>query len=171
MERIARGACWSVALVAVFAGIACSRDAEAMRAADVQKIEALYADYRKAVESSDIAGYRRVLHPEVRLLPPGAPAIDTAERYGQFLEPVFAAATYRIDVDRAPDVVVLGDVAVAEYDYTIHLSRKDPEVGVSEPGALTAAVTSSRYFDVLRKTDAGEWRIWRHSWQPLRSTD
>jgi ketosteroid isomerase-like protein len=135
--------------------------------AERRKIETLYAEYRKAVESSSLPGYLRVLHPDVRLLPPGAPAIDTAERYAQFLEGVFGAATYRIEVNRAPEVAVLGDVAVAEYDYTIHLTRKDPEVGVSEPGALTAPATSSRYFDVLRKDATGAWRIWRHSWQSL----
>lgn len=140
-----------------------SPDASAER----RKIEILYAEYRKAVESSSIAGYLRVLHPEVRLLPPGAPAIDTARRYGEFLQAVFGAATYRIVVNRAPQVVVVGDVAVAEYDYTIHLTRKNPEVGVTEPGALTADATSSRYFDVLRKDEGGDWRIWRHTWQPL----
>jgi ketosteroid isomerase-like protein len=63
-------------------------------------------------------------------------------------------------------VVVVGDVAIAEYDYTIHLTRKDSAVGVTAAGALTADSTSSRYFDVLRKDEAGEWRIWRHTWQP-----
>jgi len=147
------------------------RSQPATRAADERTIEALYADYRRAVEEGDLEGYQRVLHPEVRLMPPGAPAIDTAERYGQFLQPVFATATYRIQVDRAPEVTVLGDVAVAEYDYTIHLTRKDPGVGVTEPGALTADVTSSRYFDVLRRDAAGAWRIWRHSWQPFQRAD
>lgn len=135
--------------------------------AERRKIETLYAEYRQAVEGSSLAGYLRVLHPEVRLLPPGAPAIDTARRYGEFLEGVFGAATYRIEVQRAPEVVVVGEVAVAEYEYTIHLTRKNPAIGVTESGALTADATSSRYFDVLRKDDAGEWRIWRHSWQPL----
>ena len=138
-------------------------------ASERSRIETLYAEYRRAVESSDLAGYLRVLHPDVRLLPPGAPAIDTAKRYGEFLSAVFAAATYRVEVNRAPEVVVLGDVAVAEYDYTIHLSRKDPGVGVTEPGALTADATASRYFDVLRRSAAGDWRIWRHSWQPIAS--
>jgi ketosteroid isomerase-like protein len=135
--------------------------------AERRKIEKLYAEYREAVEASSLAGYLRVLHPDVRLLPPGAPAIDTAKRYGEFLQGVFGAATYRVEVLRAPEVSVLGDVALAEYDYTIHLARKDPNVGVAEPGALTEAKTTSRYLDVLRRDASGEWRIWRHSWQPL----
>jgi ketosteroid isomerase-like protein len=134
-----------------------------------REIETLYAEYRGAVEASSLAGYLRVLHPEVRLLPPGAPAIDTAQRYGEFLAGVFGAATYRVEVLRAPEVRVFGDVAIAEYDYTIHLARKDPAVGVTEPGALTEAATTSRYLDVLRRGADGAWRIWRHSWQPLAS--
>ena len=142
-----------------------AQDASAER----RKIENLYVEYRKAVESGSLAGYLRVLHPDVRLLPPGAPAIDTAQRYGEFLKGVLSVATYTIEVNRAPEVVVVGDVAVAEYDYTVHLSRNDPEVGVTEPGALTAPATSSRYLDVLRRDPAGEWRIWRHSWQAIGS--
>ncbi|MBM4383810.1 MAG: nuclear transport factor 2 family protein [Deltaproteobacteria bacterium] len=138
-------------------------------ASERRKIESLYAEYRRAVEGSSIPGYLRVLHPDVRLMPPGAPAIDTAKRYGEFLEGVFGPATYRIEIHSAPEVTVLGDVAVAEYDYTIHLTQKNPGVGVTEPGALTEAATRSRYLDVLRRDAAGEWRIWRHSWQPLGS--
>ena len=131
---------------------------------DVSAIENLYADWRTAVQSSDIQGYVANLDPDVRLLPPGAPAINGAANYGEFLKPVFATANYKIDVDRAPEVEVLGDVAVVEYEYTIHLQRIDPHVEVAE-GALTADSNSARYFDVLRKNEAGEWRVWRHSWQ------
>ena len=131
----------------------------------VQEIEALYAKWRTAVESSDIAGYVGVLDPEVRLLPPGGPAIDGAANYGDFLKPVFAAATYDITVDVTPEILVWGDTAIVQYDYTIDLNRKDPDVGVDEPGALTASRTSARYFDVVRKRADGTWRVWRHSWQ------
>ena len=78
---------------------------------------------------------------------------------------MFAAATYEIEVESHPEITVTGDVAVAEYVYTIVLTLKNPEEQVTEPGALTANRTTSRYFDVLRKTEAG-WRVWRHTWQP-----
>ena len=97
-------------------------------------------------------------------MPPGAPAIDGAERYAGFLQPVFATAAYRIEVISLPQIVVLGDAAVAEYDYVIHLSLKNPDVGITEQGALSSQRTRSRYFDVLRKKDDGEWAVWRHTW-------
>jgi ketosteroid isomerase-like protein len=131
----------------------------------VKEIEALYASWRQAVESSDIDGYLRVLHPNVRLLPPGAPAIDGAQSYREFLQPVFATATYEIEIDQLQIIDVVGDTAVAEYEYTILLHRKNPDVGVTEAGALTDDRTAARYFDVLRKTSDGGWRVWRHSWQ------
>lgn len=62
---------------------------------------------------------------------------------------------------------MLGDIAIAEYDYTIALNRKDPEVGVTEPGALTSNRTTARYFDVLVKNADGKWQVWRHAWQAL----
>ena len=136
-----------------------------MSESETAAIRKLYADYRRAVESGDIAGYVRVLHPDVRLLPPGAEAIVGAENYGRFLAPVLGSATYRIEIVREPAIEVLGDVAYAEYDYVIHLTLKNPERGISEPGALTASRTSARYLDVLRKSADGRWSIWRHAWQ------
>lgn len=131
--------------------------------ADVREIDALYATWREAVETADIPKYVSVLHPEVRLLPPGAAAIVGAANYGRFLEPVFAAADYRIEVVEPHVIEVLGDLAVAEYAYIIHLDMKADAEGISEPGALTDARTAARYFDVLKKVD-GRWRVWRHLW-------
>lgn len=162
----------ALALMFLFVVLACAErpdasasTSEKSAASEVPQIEALYERWRTAVRSSDIPGYLNVLHPDVRLLPPGAPAIQGAANYGQFLEPVFATATYEIIVERAPVVEVVGDAAIAEYDYTIVLNQKNPDVGVTEPGAMTATRTSARYFDVLRRLDNGSWRVWRHSWQ------
>jgi len=133
--------------------------------ADVASIDALYASWRKAVESADIPAYVAVLHDDVRLLPPDADAIVGAAGYGKFLEPVFAAADYRIEVVRSPVIEVLGDVALAEYDYVIHLELKNAAVGVEQPGALTAERTAARYIDVLRRDAEGRWSVYRHAWQ------
>ena len=130
----------------------------------VAAIEALYADWRVAVETGDIDGYVAGLDENVRLLPPSAPAIVGAQNYAQFLVPVFDTATYKIEVVEAPTINVQGDVAVSEYVYTIELTLKNPDQAITEPGALTESRTTARYFDVLRKTDAG-WRVWRHAWQ------
>jgi ketosteroid isomerase-like protein len=135
---------------------------------DVAQIEELYASWRDAVAAADIPSYLKGLHPDIRLMPPGAEVIAGADYYAQFLVPVFASADYRIEVISPPAVEVAGDFAVAEYTYVIHLNLKNPDQGVTEPGALTASQTSARYFDVLRKTDGG-WRVWRHTWQALAS--
>ncbi|MBQ73603.1 MAG: hypothetical protein CMQ20_01105 [Gammaproteobacteria bacterium] len=131
---------------------------------DIQQIEQLYSNWREAVETADIQRYVTALHPNIRLFPPGAEVIDTAANYAKFLVPVFAAADYQIEVKRAPVADVIGDFAVVEYEYIIHLKLKNPEEGVSEPGAMTASRSEARYFDVLRKTD-GKWKVWRHTWQ------
>lgn len=131
----------------------------------VGAIDGVYARWREAVEAADIPGYVSVLHPEVRMLPPGAPPVVGSGSYAAFLEPVFAAADYRIEVRQMPVVEVLGEWAVAEYEYVIHLALKDAQSGITEPGALTDSRTHARYFDVLRKTDAGTWGVWRHTWQ------
>tara|TARA_B110000977_G_scaffold7648_1_gene10462 strand:- start:15 stop:470 length:456 start_codon:yes stop_codon:yes gene_type:complete len=135
------------------------------RADEVKQIEELYAQWREAVATADIPSYVSVLDPDVRLIPPGADVIEGAAHYAQFLTPVFEAATYRIEVITPPMVEVLDDIAIAEYEYVIHLELKNPAQGVTEAGALTASRTEARYFDVLRKNESGEFRVWRHTWQ------
>ncbi len=131
---------------------------------DIDRIAQLYADWRKAVESADIPGYVRALHADVTLLPPGAADIKGAAHYAGFLGPVFDSATYRIEVVSPPAVEVLGDIAVARYEYVIHLKLKNPGQAVTEPGALTASRTAARYFDVLRRRADGGWAVWKHTW-------
>ncbi|MBO6557104.1 MAG: DUF4440 domain-containing protein [Pseudomonadales bacterium] len=129
-------------------------------------IEQVYANWREAVETADIPGYVSVLASDVKLMPPDADAIVGKAGYGAFLVPVFAAATYDIDVIGDFEIDVFGDTAVAEYEYIIELSMKEG-AEITEPGAITAARSHNRYFDVLRKNRAGEWEIWRHLWRTL----
>lgn len=132
---------------------------------DEREILALYATWREAVANADIPLYVSVLHPEIRLIPPGADVIVGADHYRSFLGPVFASANYNIEVASPAKIDVLGDIAVAEYEYVIHLSLHDQAVGIDQPGALTDSRTEARYFDVLRKNAKGQWQVWRHTWQ------
>ena len=131
---------------------------------DVKAIVGLYAKWRQAVEGADIPGYISVLHKDVRLIPPGAEVIAGADNYRRFLGPVFEGASYRIEVVQDPRVDVLGDIAVAEYAYVIHLKLHDDASGIDQAGALTASRTEARYLDVLRKNTSGDWKVWRHTW-------
>lgn len=135
-------------------------------AGDEDAIRQLYADWRTAVEHADIPGYVSVLAQDVKLMPPDADAIVGKDGYGDFLVPVFSAATYRIEVIGDFDIEVMGDLAVAEYEYVIHLSMKEG-AEITEPGAITATRSQNRYFDVLKRDRAGEWRVWRHLWRTL----
>ena len=130
----------------------------------VAAITQLYSDWRRAVTNADIPGYVRVLHDDVILMPPGAEDIVGARHYEKFLGPVFESATYAIEVISPPAVEVLGDVAVARYEYVIHLKLKNSDQGITEPGALTASRSAARYFDVLRRKPDGSWGVWRHTW-------
>ncbi len=133
---------------------------------DKRAINQLYADWRQAVETANIPQYVSVLAQDVRLMPPDADAIIGKDGYGAFLEPVFAAATYRIDVEMMPEIEVIGDIAVAEYEYVIHLDLKEG-AEITQPGAITVSRSHNRYFDVLRRNSDGQWRVWRHLWRAL----
>ena len=151
-------------LLVYFPGAQADESKSAAVKKDIEQIEQLYSNWREAVETADIPRYVTALHPSIRLFPPGAAVINTTANYAKFLVPVFEAADYKIEVKRAPAAEVIGDFAVVEYEYIIHLKLKNPGEGVSEPGALTASRSEARYFDVLRKTD-GKWKVWRHTWQ------
>jgi ketosteroid isomerase-like protein len=159
--------CVLCALAGLLLATMTSRVAAEDPGSDVAAINRLYADWRSAVEAADIPAYVAVLDADVRLLPPDADAIVGAAAYGAFLEPVFEAADYRIEIVRSPVIEVFGDVAIAEYDYIIHLTLKNADAGVQQPGALTAERTSARYLDVLRRTPAGDWAVYRHAWQTM----
>ena len=149
----------------VFAAVLGCTTAPAGSAPDVDRIQTLYTDWRAAVENGDIPAYVASLAEDVRLLPPGAAPIVGANTYGKFLEPVFETATYRIEVVRPPSVEVIGGLAFAEYEYVIHLDLKNPDQGITEPGALTASRSQLQYFDVLKQQADGAWRVWRHTWR------
>ena len=132
---------------------------------DKQRILDLFADWQNAVNTSSVSDIVAVLDPEIRLIPPGANVVDSAASYEAFLAPVFESATCFLEVVAPLRVDIQGDVAVAEYEYVVHLNLKDPDIGITEPGALTASLTHNRYFDVLRKNAESQWLVWRHAWQ------
>ena len=78
---------------------------------DTREIEALYAEWKIAVEESNIDAYLSNLHDEIRLRPPAGNPINGIENYRRFLGPVFASATYLIEVDRMPIINIFGDIA------------------------------------------------------------
>ena len=131
---------------------------------DGEQIAALYADWRSAVESGNIPGYVDVLHPDISLRPPGVAGLDGRANYREFLGPVFDSARYEITVDTPPNVTLLGDTAIVEYDYTI---LRHPIVDADaklEPGALVAAKTSAHYIDIVTRDGQGQWKVRLHSW-------
>ena len=130
----------------------------------IAAITELYAGWRAAVTAGNIDGYVAVLHDDVTMMPPGAADVVSAASYRAFLGPVFATATYAIEIISPPAIDVVGDIAVARYEYAIVLTLKNPERAVTEPGALTDPRTVSRYFDVLRRNANGRWAVWRHTW-------
>ena len=88
---------------------------------EIQEITNLYRTWIVAVEEGDIKSYVSVLHEDVKLMPPGSPPFEE-KKNKEFLKPVFASADYEIDVKVEPSVDILGDVAIAEYEYVIILS-------------------------------------------------
>jgi len=127
-------------------------------------IERLYASWRNAVEAGSIESYVNVLHDDISLRPPGVSGIDGKSNYATFLVPVFATASYEIQIDTPPKISVLGDTAIVEYDYTITRNVTDESAGELAPGAIQAATTSAHYIDVVTQDSKGNWRVRLHSW-------
>ena len=122
---------------------------------DHVEILALYQGWIRAVEGSDI---------DVSLRPPGVPGLDGKDNYREFLGPVFETARYEITIDTPHSIIMMGDAAVVEYDYTIRrIADTSAEADLPE-GALDGESTTSHYIDVVAKDDSGAWKIRLHSW-------
>ena len=135
------------------------------RLSDITEIKTLYANWKLAVEESDIDAYLSNLHDEIRLRPPAGSPITGITNYRRFLGPVFASATYLIEVDRAPSITIFGDMAVAEYDYTIIRNTLQNALVKLDSGAITSSMSPSSYVDILRKRENGAWAVFLHTWR------
>ena len=136
--------------------------------ADENKIETLYHQWKTAVEASSIDGYAQILHQQVKLRPPGGIRITGRDKYTEFLQPVFASATYEIKVITPLEITVMGNTAIAEYQYSVHRHEFDKAASDKlAEGALTAPVTDSAYIDILQKDDNGNWLVIMHTWSNM----
>ena len=136
-----------------------------MSASETRQILDLYKTWVVAVEEGDIESYVSVLHEDVKLMPPTSEPFEGKEKYKEFLKPVFTSADYEIDVKVEPSVELLGDVAIAEYEYVIYLKLKEGQSEIDQPGALQATRNHNAYFDVLIKNSKGKWVVYRHTWR------
>ena len=134
-------------------------------ASETREILDLYKTWVVAVEEGDIESYVSVLHEDVKLMPPTSEPFEGKEKYNEFLKPVFTSADYEIDVKVEPSVELLGDVAIAEYEYVIYLKLKEGQSEIDQPGALQATRNHNAYFDVLIKNSKGKWVVYRHTWR------
>ena len=132
---------------------------------EIQEITNLYRTWVVAVEKGDIESYASVLHEDVKLMPPASQPFEGKEKYKEFLKPVFASADYEIDVKVKPSVEIFGNVAIAEYEYVVHVRLKEGREAINQLGALQASRNHNAYFDVLIKTSEGKWSVYRHTWR------
>ncbi len=151
----------AILLAAVLAS--CTPEAPPDSAADIAAIEELYAKWRVAVETGDIAGYVASLDDEIVMMPPGGQDVVGVAAYEAFLGPVFEMASYKITPVSPFDIEIMGDVALVRYDYVIRLTLADQDAAPAA-GALTAQVNASKYFDVARRQQDGGWKVYRHTW-------
>ena len=131
---------------------------------DEKAILALYDDWKVSVESGDIEGYIRGLHSDISLRPPGAQGLDGRDNYRRFLQPVFKNTRYEIIIKKAPNVSLIGNTAIVEYDYTVHRHTDSTADTKLPDGALVAETTTSHYIDVVTKDSEGLWLVRLHSW-------
>ena len=135
------------------------------RSADISGILRLYEKWAAAVESGDRQRYVNLLDENVALIAPGAQDIVGKENYAEFLMPVFANATYKIEPLGSFDIQLINDFALVRYDYVVRVSIKEGvETITNSDAALTQTMNNSKYLDVLRRNDSGEWKVFRHMW-------
>lgn len=162
---------FTVSLIAIVAaGCKPPNDAQFQAAeehppADKDAIRQLYNHWKTAVESGDRAGYVNVLDEQVTMIAPGAPDIVGRDAYAEFLIPVFQHAQYRVESLGEIQIDLLGDFALARYDYIVHVSMAEGVGKITDnQAALDQLVNKAKYLDVLKRQDTGEWKVFRHMW-------
>ena len=132
---------------------------------DESDILKLYENWATAVENGDRQQYVNLLDESVVLIAPGAPDIVGRENYAKFLSPVFENATYKIEPQGKFDIELLGDFALVRYDYIVNIVIKDGvDTITNSDAALTQLTNNSKYLDVLKRQNSGEWKVFRHMW-------
>ena len=160
-----------VAVIAMFAAGCSPSNDGALQAtkehlqADKDAITELYSRWKTAVEDGDRASYVNVLDEQVTMIAPGAADIVGRDAYAKFLIPVFQHAEYRVESLGEIQIDLLGDYALARYDYIVHVSMAEGVGKITDnQAALDQLVNKAKYLDVLKRQDTGEWKVYRHMW-------
>ena len=134
-------------------------------AIDLAAIKQLYATWLIAVEEGDRQQYVNLLDENIIMIPPGAGDIMGRESYANFLIPVFGNAEYKVEPVGDIDIQILGNMALARYDYTIYVTMKAGIANITDSAAaLDKLVNRSKYHDVLLRQTDGGWKVLRHMW-------
>ncbi len=132
---------------------------------DKSDILELYGKWAAAVEEGDRQQYVDILDENVVLIAPGAGDIVGKADYATFLFPVFENATYKIEPVGSFDIELLSDFAMVRYDYIVHVTMKEGFDNITNSdAALTKMTNNSKYLDVLKRQDSGDWKVFRHMW-------
>ena len=122
---------------------------------DKKAIQELYQTRTIAVHKGDRDSYVATLDENVRMVPPGAKDVIGRDAYAEFLIPVMQEGKFEIIPRGDLEITVLGDIALARYDYIVK---------VYEDGAESQESTDMKYSDVLRRQEDGTWKILLHMW-------
>ena len=128
---------------------------------DIKAIQKLYQTRNIAVHSGDRDSYVETLDENVRMVPPGAKDVIGRDAYAEFLIPVMQEGKFEIIPRGDLEITVLGDIALARYDYLINVYEDGTKM---QDGAQSQESTDMKYCDVLRRQEDGTWKILLHMW-------
>jgi uncharacterized protein (TIGR02246 family) len=128
---------------------------------DKKAIQELYQTRNTAVHSGDRDGYVATLDENVRMVPPGAKDVIGRDAYAEFLIPVMQDGKFEIVPRGDLEVTVLGDIALARYDYLVKVYEGATKM---QDGAQSQESTDMKYSDVLRRQEDGTWKVLLHMW-------
>lgn len=129
---------------------------------DKKAIQALYETRKLAVENGDRDSYVDTLDENVRMIPPGIKDVIGKDAYAEFLIPVLQNTKYEIVPLGDIEIEIIGDIALARYDFIINVSEGVDSV--KETGVLNQESSNMKYADVLRRQEDGTWKILQHMW-------
>jgi len=125
--------------------------------AEQEKVRQAFNNFIKEIEAGNPDGYFAHVTDDYIAYDAHQKPATNGEELRSVVEGFFAAYTFTFSNHKSEEVIVRGDIAIHRHQGTLTMK---PKAG-GDPIDL-----NSKYLDVMRKDENGEWKLYIHSASP-----
>ena len=144
-------------LMTLFVITGCGEGMKADDPAEQEKVRQTFNNFIKAIEAGDVDGYFAHVTDDYIAYSAHQPAAKNGKEFRTAVEGYFKGFTMTFSDHVSEEVIVRGDIAIHRHQGILTMT---PKAG-GDP-----VVLDSKYLDVMRKNENGEWKIYMHTVSP-----